>query len=506
MTEYTAEVVKMEFANLMGTLPTYFETLNTQLAEAFAIDQETNQAFLEWDMITQMETLNTNILDSFTLLNESLTVLSEGFKEYLAEAFAVKDELLQLSMETLITFLSETFAVASELSVVQMEGLLAYLGESFALRDELSTVQMEELRAFLEESFALRDELSIVQMEELRALLEESFALRNELSQIWFGLLIEKLNEFSTLQGGNFESLRAILLNDVAIYFTNLSETMINEFTSLKEALDLDIDDVGTAIETVTDAIDEVKEVLNEIKDWTSSQFFEDVIKKLKDDRPTKFEQESLDVAKDANRLTIYGNELAKMSNALAVASLLIGEASLTLQAMPDIVKMTGAGAAVLLAATAIIGGIALTSDLASAPKTTLTYAEGGIPGYGELFVAREAGPEFVGSFGSRNVVMNNDQIVAAVSGGVYDAVRRANAEQTQQPIYLNVEAKVRENVLFDMMETVKAERGVRLATGGAWYNSIRNGAFHIGAKMPKGEVRQGRTVALATFGQRYPF
>lgn len=99
----------------------------------------------------------------------------------------------------------------------------------------------------------------------------------------------------------------------------------------------------------------------------------------------------------------------------------------------------------------------------------TFEYAEGGIPGYGELFLAREAGPEFVGSFGSRNVVMNNDQIVAAVSGGVYDAVRRANAEQTQQPIYLNVEAKVRENVLFDMMETVKAERGVRLAAGGVW-------------------------------------
>lgn len=447
MTDFTAEVVKMEFANLMGTLPTYFETLNSQLAEAFAIDQETNQAFLEWDMITQMETLNTNILDSFTLLNESLTVLSEGFKEYLAEAFAVKDELLQLSMETLITFLSETFAVASELFVIQMEGLLAYLAESFALRDELSTVQMEELRAFL----------------------EESFALRNELSQIWFDLLIEKLNEFSAIQGGNFESLRAILLNDVAIYFTNLSEAMINEFTSLKEALDLDIDDVETAIGTVTDTIGDVKEILNEIKDWTSSQFFEDVITKLSNEEPTKFEKKSLEVAKDANRLAKFGNELAKMSNTLAVTSLLMEEASLTLQAMPDIVKVTGAGAAVLLAATALIGGGALSTNFTKEPTTTYVYAEGGIPGYGELFVAREAGPEFVGSFGSRNVVMNNDQIVAAVSGGVYDAVRRANAEQTQQPIYLNVEAKVRENVLFDMMETVKAERGVRLATGGAW-------------------------------------
>ena len=463
MTDFTAEVVKMEFANLMGTLPTYFETLNTQLAEAFAIDQETNQAFLEWDMITQMETLNTNILDSFTLLNESLTVLSEGFKEYLAEAFAVKDELLQLSMETLITFLSETFAVASELFVIQMEGLLAYLAESFALRDELSIVQMEELRAFL----------------------EESFALRNELSQIWFDLLIEKLNEFSAIQGGNFESLRAILLNDVAIYFTNLSEAMINEFTSLKEAMDLDVDDVETAIVTVTDAIDDIKEVLNEIKDWTSSQFFEDVITELSDEEPTKFDQESLDVAKDGNKLSKFGNDLAKVANiqaaagnGLTTAQLMMDEKMLILLAMPDLLKVTGAGAAVAaLGAIVLVGALAAFAAATAATgiqtfmdaPTTYSYAEGGIPGYGELFVAREAGPEFVGSFGSRNVVMNNDQIVAAVSGGVYDAVRRANAEQTQQPIYLNVEAKVRENVLFDMMETVKAERGVRLATGGAW-------------------------------------
>lgn len=122
-----------------------------------------------------------------------------------------------------------------------------------------------------------------------------------------------------------------------------------------------------------------------------------------------------------------------------------------------------------MAAAAGIIALTALSAPNPETPTLNLSYADGGIPGYGELFVAREAGPEFVGSFGSRNVVMNNDQIVAAVSGGVYDAVRRANAEQTQQPIYLNVEAKVRENVLFDMMETVKAERGVRLATGGAW-------------------------------------
>jgi hypothetical protein len=51
------------------------------------------------------------------------------------------------------------------------------------------------------------------------------------------------------------------------------------------------------------------------------------------------------------------------------------------------------------------------------------TYAKGGFPDMGELFVAREAGPELVGKIGNKTTVANNDQIVAAVSEGVYAAV-----------------------------------------------------------------------------------
>jgi hypothetical protein len=54
-----------------------------------------------------------------------------------------------------------------------------------------------------------------------------------------------------------------------------------------------------------------------------------------------------------------------------------------------------------------------------SYPKSFYTYAQGGFPGAGEMFIAREAGPELVGRIGSRSTVMNNDQIVAAVSQGV---------------------------------------------------------------------------------------
>lgn len=53
-------------------------------------------------------------------------------------------------------------------------------------------------------------------------------------------------------------------------------------------------------------------------------------------------------------------------------------------------------------------------------------YASGGFPQHGEMFVAREAGPEMVGRIGSRTAVANNDQIVAAVADGVYQAVSAA--------------------------------------------------------------------------------
>jgi len=54
--------------------------------------------------------------------------------------------------------------------------------------------------------------------------------------------------------------------------------------------------------------------------------------------------------------------------------------------------------------------------------------AVGGLVDPGQFFIAREAGPELVGSFGVRSAVMNNNQIVDAVSAGVYRAVKEAMA------------------------------------------------------------------------------
>lgn len=60
-------------------------------------------------------------------------------------------------------------------------------------------------------------------------------------------------------------------------------------------------------------------------------------------------------------------------------------------------------------------------------------FASGGFPEEGQLFVAREAGPEMVGSMGGRTTVANNDQIVEGISQGVYEAVISANSQNNQQ-------------------------------------------------------------------------
>ena len=52
--------------------------------------------------------------------------------------------------------------------------------------------------------------------------------------------------------------------------------------------------------------------------------------------------------------------------------------------------------------------------------------ADGGIMSRGQIFMARENGPELVGRHGNKSVVMNNNQIVQSVSTGVGNAVDSA--------------------------------------------------------------------------------
>ena len=87
-------------------------------------------------------------------------------------------------------------------------------------------------------------------------------------------------------------------------------------------------------------------------------------------------------------------------------------------------------------------------------------YAGGGLPDEGQMFVAREAGPEMVGTIGGHTAVMNNDQIVASVSAGVYQAVVSAMGGQSDRPIVLNINGKEFAKATYGDYQEESSRRG----------------------------------------------
>lgn len=71
--------------------------------------------------------------------------------------------------------------------------------------------------------------------------------------------------------------------------------------------------------------------------------------------------------------------------------------------------------------------------------------ADGGFVGTGELFVARERGPELVGSIGGRTAVANNDQIIEGIRAGVFEAVSAAMSNGGNGDVNLKVYLDSRE-------------------------------------------------------------
>lgn len=114
----------------------------------------------------------------------------------------------------------------------------------------------------------------------------------------------------------------------------------------------------------------------------------------------------------------------------------------------PEILKNIGHNAGNNIG-TGITNGIKNTLSYSSFPRITATlrdsttgiqqaqsvlnirpYATGGLPDIGEMFVAREAGPELIGKIGNSSAVVNNQQIVESVSRGVAQAVSQVMNRQ----------------------------------------------------------------------------
>lgn len=106
-------------------------------------------------------------------------------------------------------------------------------------------------------------------------------------------------------------------------------------------------------------------------------------------------------------------------------------------------------------------------------PSGFETYAKGGFPEVGQLFIAREAGAEMVGNIGNRTAVANNDQIVAGIANGVAEANSEQNSLIREQNTLLRALLEKESGVYLDgrsltnSVEKYQRERGRVLITGG---------------------------------------
>lgn len=101
-------------------------------------------------------------------------------------------------------------------------------------------------------------------------------------------------------------------------------------------------------------------------------------------------------------------------------------------------------------------------------------YSDGlnaGLPPVGQMFVAREKGPELVGTLGGHTAVMNNNQIVGSVSDGVARAVRSVLGT-SQQPrgqqifnIYLDEDHKLGSYTL-EQLQDMAISNGEKITIG----------------------------------------
>ncbi len=87
------------------------------------------------------------------------------------------------------------------------------------------------------------------------------------------------------------------------------------------------------------------------------------------------------------------------------------------------------------------------------------------------MFIAREAGPEMVGTIGGRTAVANNDQIVAAIEGGVFRAVSSAmsvsNGGGGNHTTIIDINGREFFRATYNDQKAVAKERGISLIANG---------------------------------------
>ena len=248
-------------------------------------------------------------------------------------------------------------------------------------------------------------------------------SIKTSANELWTGLTEGFTNLWHTIDGrfkGLWSSIRdanASLWKDTDKGFSDSIEKVKNNFTGMWEQVRLGNDSLWSTAET------DVEELIRGI--YTDFD-------KLRKDIPQKMQDMANEVTGIVSRLTAW------LTN--SINTIISGINKVPMVNIPTIPQ----------------------------PTPPPTFAQGGFPNQGQMFIAREAGPELVGTIGSHSAVVNNNQIVESVSRGVYDAVtaamsgRSGSSSSAPQEFNLYLDSKQ----ITASVERVQEERGLSILGG----------------------------------------
>lgn len=455
-----------------------YEAIRQMVERAFDLSENVNRTASETDqLIALIETINSMNIDGLTLSFNEATGQIEQTRESIMgvidalEQQAKAEAAYDMMVDAYKTIATESAALAEnerELADIQARRTevmtqLNELKREFEQGDmgfkraiewnrqvELLTAEATELdEAYqqISESVGLSRENMEVANEQIAIATDlisgNSEAINDAVSALYDfdGNLVDVINSLAEL---NIDGLQPAIDS-----FFDLRQQGIEQTgATLKEFNEQELSELISSLQALdNDALDPVIEMLQNIGDYTANDF-SNILRTLADDDlqalidvfGTLESEAAQDVLTALQSLKSQGVEglaqaFANLSDEeLAEVIRVLNDVASEARSTTDTINSQNPTYKINVDSSDLLTAIQRADSLANklahsgtslkSPNISIIqpYATGGFPDHGEMFIAREAGPELVGRIGNRTAVANNDQIVQGITYGVSNA------------------------------------------------------------------------------------
>ena len=440
----STEHLEMAFLNSLLELKESFSKTTLYMNETFS---QTSEEILE------------NLVGIQTSGEETFAALSE-MSSYFIELFKEKLEALSLVVEEASQFITEQFYTSAE-ETGERWTELTQLGTN--LFETFTQDTLVAITTLQEGIFTGADEIDS-RIDQLATRMTENLKTAFSATLTNYRKTLGAMTAESDTQFGVMTAMGQASAEKISQSFAESFRQTLTGIQQLATNMQPMLSSIQAAFQTTAQAAEaDFTSALTNIGEQVV--VFGDVTVQTCDISGTAFDWVSQRVGFLSASLSLLAIAMAAGTGAALAKAVALASAAISMAAFK--VTATLGVAAPIIASTVAFAVGAVGSSIG-------LFAQGGFPDQGQMFIAREAGPELVGTIGSRNAVVNNDQIVESVSGGVYRANAEQNALLREQNNLLRAILEKNNNVILDgrqltnAVERTQRERGLSLI-GGAY-------------------------------------